>query len=53
MKYSDLRANDPVIQAIILRIVQANIQRIDVEAIAKILYEGADGRYLQEVKEDD
>lgn len=40
------RANDPVIKRLLITLAEANVQRIDYEAIKKILIEGADGRYL-------
>ena len=48
MTYADVRKTDPAIRAIIVHAASVNIPRLDIEAIEKILIEGADGRYLDE-----
>jgi len=51
MTYADLRAGDLAILRILREIREANIQALEYESIKKILIEGADKRYLQEVIE--
>jgi len=53
MTYADLRKKDPAIRAILLCAIGRNIQHPEIEAIEKILVEGADGRYLAEVNSED
>lgn len=49
MTYADLRKKDPVIRELIVSLISRNVQRPEIDAIEKILIEGADGRYLAEV----
>ena len=51
--YSDIRVQDPVIRQILQHLASRNIQKLDLDAIAKILYEGADGRYLTEINQSE
>jgi hypothetical protein len=47
MTIAEARAQDPVIKQIIMRMVTANVQNPELEAVKKILIEGVDGRYTK------
>jgi hypothetical protein len=50
--YNELKAKDPSILEILTILKSRNVQNPDYSAIKKILEEGADGRYLQEIQKD-
>lgn len=52
MTYAEARTKDPAIRDIILMAASRNVAKIDIEAIEKILCEGADGRFLVEIPEE-
>jgi hypothetical protein len=53
MTYADFRKSDPALLAVLRHMASVNVQNPDFDAIKKILIEGADGRYLKEVMDDD